>query len=410
MSDLERRERLEAEARARLNPEIASAVDNALAARDAHLSQNGSEAGSRRELLSIRWASDAVMTPPPEPEVLVAGMMRRGELAVVGAPRSFGKSSFAGNLAVLGGRGEGFLCGALQIARPFSTLICQGEIDEWESSRRWRLLTGEGRPPQGAAESFDRWRIRTVRKRTSNSGGEGGDRWSESDEWIEATLDGRLELTLAEYGFDALVIDPWAVFYSGAENSNDEVEAALDKLRDLAMRRAVAILILHHLGKSNEARDPEDLWRGASRLADWASTRVTMLPHYTEKQAEAQGMTRQQARRYVDVKFLRRSTQTDDFSMVFDPETGWWSRWAAPAEAAEARRIHLDVPDVVDALRASGGSWRSKKQAAEELGIAQETAGKLLGTAVRTGAIETTAGARGATIYCLPGAHLGDEP
>jgi hypothetical protein len=410
MTDLERRERLEAEARARLNPEIAGAVDNALAARDEFLSQNGSEAaGPRRELLRIRWASDAVTAPPPEPEVLVVGMMRRGELAVVGAPRSFGKSSFAGNLAVLGGRGEGFLCGALQIVRPFRTLICQGEIDEWESSRRWCLLTGEGRPPEGAAESFDRWRIRTVRKRTANSGGEGGDRWTESDEWVDAILDGRLELTLAEYAFDCLVVDPWAVYYSGAENSNDEVEAALDKLRDLAMRRAVAILILHHLGKSNEARDPEDLWRGASRLADWASTRITMLPHYTDRQAEAQGMTRQQARRYVDVKFLRRSTQTDDFSMVFDPSTGWWSRWAAPAEIADARRVHLDVPDVVDALRASGGSWRSQNAAADALGLARDTAAKLLASAIRAGAIESAPGERRATIYRLPGAHLGDE-
>ena len=105
----------------------------------------------------------------------------------------------------------------------------------------------------------------------------------------------RLEETIAEHRFDLLVIDPWAVYFAGSENSNDETEAALDKFRDLAMRYGLAVLILHHLGKATDARDPEDLSRGASRLADWASTRVTLLPHWTDAAAERQGMTRQQA-------------------------------------------------------------------------------------------------------------------
>ena len=95
--------------------------------------------------------------------------------------------------------------------------------------------------------------------------------------------------------------------------------------------------------------------------------------------------------------------------MVFDPSTGWWSRWAAPAEIADARRVHLDVPDVVDALRASGGSWRSQNAAADALGLARDTAAKLLASAIRAGAIESAPGERRATIYRLPGAHLGDE-
>jgi hypothetical protein len=360
-------------------------------------------------LLSVRWIRDAIESPPPEPPVLIDGMMREGELIALGAPRGIGKSWLAGNTAVLGASGEGFLGGALHIARPFRTLICQGEIDEWESSRRWRMLTGGSEPPEGVGESFDRWRVRTVRKRSSSSGSADDNHWAESDEWIDAILDGRLEATIEEFHFDVVVIDPWATYFSGAENSNDETEAALDKLRDLAMRRRLAVWIIHHLGKSNEAREPEDLWRGASRLADWASTRITLLPHYTEKQAAAQGMTRQQARRYVDVKFLRRSTPTDDLSMVLDGETGWWQRWMAPEQAADARRIHLDVPDLVDTLQADGGAWRSQRQAAESLGVSHATASKLLASAVRAGAIEPVPGERGATIYRLPGAHLGDE-
>ena len=93
-----------------------------------------------------------------------------------------------------------------------------------------------------------------------------------------------------------LVIDPWAVFYSGRENSNDEAELALAELRRLQLTHGLTVVVLHHFGKSESARDPEDLWRGASRLADWASTRVTLLPFYSAAQAKKIGLSRQQAR------------------------------------------------------------------------------------------------------------------
>ena len=68
----------------------------------------------------------------------------------------------------------------------------------------------------------------------------------------------------------------------------------------------VAVVIVHHIGKSNEVRDPEDLWRGASRLADCASTRVTLLPHFrSKKDADDQDLNPVQARRYADELFLR---------------------------------------------------------------------------------------------------------
>ncbi|MDA8297423.1 MAG: AAA family ATPase [Actinomycetota bacterium] len=365
-------------------------------------------ATGRESALAVRWLTTALTEPLPPRDDIVEGMLAPGELVVLGAPRAIGKSWLAKNAAVLVGRGEGYLGGALRVARSARVLVCHGEIDAWEAARRWRMLTGGDGAPDNVAETFDRWRLRTVRKRSSSGGSDDSSRWSESDEWVDAHLDGRLEETIAEHKFEVLIIDPWAVFYSGSENSNDEVEAGLDKLRDLALRYGVAVWILHHLGKATDAREPEDLWRGASRLADWASTRITLLPHYSERQAEQQGMTRQQARRYVDVRFLRRSTPTDDFSMRLDAETGWWERWKAPEAVADGRRVHLDIPDVIDACRASGGAWKSQRAAADALGVAATTAGKLLSSAVRCGALEAASGERGATIYRLPGNQLED--
>lgn len=350
--------------------------------------------------LSIRWVADAMADPPPEPSVLIDGLLRAGEMSVVGALRALGKSWFAYNLAILLGRGEGLFCGQLPVRRRARVLIAQGELDEWGSWQRWQRLCGTDGPPPGVAESFDRWRIRVLRKRASGRSDSGGG-WA--DEWMEASIDGQLEDAIVTHGFDVLIIDPWRVYFAGAENSNDEVEAGLERLRSLARQTGVAVVILHHLGKNTETREPEDLWRGASRLADWASTRVTMLPHYTEHQAREQGMTRQQARRYVDLRFLRRSEPTDDFSIVWNPETGWWERWASPIEAADSRRVNLNPADVAQVCRDSGGDWPSIVAAADALDVSQGTARKLLAGAVRHGLLEPYKGARGATGHRLPG-------
>lgn len=362
----------------------------------------GDDDGDR---LAVRWVSDALLHPPPEREVFVEGMLADGELCVVGAPRAIGKSWFGMNLAAMLDSGTGMFLGQLPVRAPASTLYCQGEIDETESSRRWQMLTG-GAPPASVAETFTRWRVRTVKRRSSSSGGDTDGRWSTGEEWVDATLDGRLEATIGAHQFRVLVLDPWACYFAGNENSNDETEAALDKLRDLAIRYKLAIVILHHVGKASDGREPEDLWRGASRLADWASTRITLLPHYTERQAADQGMTRQQARRYADVKFLRRSAPTDDFAVHLDPATGWWERWHPAEELAGERRTHLDVADLVAAIRSAGGSWSSTSAAATGLGVADSTARHLLAAAARQGAIETYPGPRGAKGWRVPGQHL----
>lgn len=94
---------------------------------------------------------------------------------------------------------------------------------------------------------------------------------------------------------------------------------------------------------------------------------MTLRQHYTAKQAKDQGMTREQARRYVDVLFLRRSTPTPDFSMVLDPETCWWSCWVSSPEE-NSQKIKLSVKDIVDACRRAGGlgrpTWRQRQLSA----------------------------------------------
>jgi len=78
--------------------------------------------------------------------------------------------------------------------------------------------------------------------------------------------------------------------------------------------------------------DPEDAWRGASRLAAWADTRITLVPHYTPKQAQNLGHDRLEARRYLDVRFLTRGAPIDDFSLHRRDDL-WLERWEDPTPA-----------------------------------------------------------------------------
>ena len=216
-------------------------------------SSNGS--APPREQLKVRWVTDAIAHPPPKPDVLIEGLLDAGELTVIGAGRGIGKSWLVLNIATLLGRGVGLLFGHLPVKKACKVLIVQGENSDYESWRRWRVLNGSD-APEGVAETFDRIRVRTTRKRstTSSSSSIDGQQSSDTTEWVQAELDERLEAAIVEHGFEVVVIDPWAVFYCGNENSNDEVEEALEKLKDLSMRLGVAIIIVHHFGKSLDVR------------------------------------------------------------------------------------------------------------------------------------------------------------
>lgn len=337
--------------------------------------------------LRLRSVTDAVASPPPEPAVLVEGILRAGELMAMASLRALGKSWWAMQLSLLLAQGQGSFMGTLAIWRPARVLYCQGELDEWGSASRWAMLSHELMmgPPAGVAETFDQWRIRAVTRRRSLAIAGG----TELVEFADAELDERLEATIVAGGYDVVILDPWAVYFGGKENDNDQTEAALAKLRDISLRHGTAFVILHHVGKSTDVREPEDLWRGASRLPDWASTRITLLPHYTEAQRMDQGMTRAQARRFADVEVLRRNGRPlDPFSIAFDPDSGWWEKWNDNAvERAVANRVRMAPVDVAKACWESGG-WSSLRAAARGLGCAPNTAEKLLAETMRAGLIQ----------------------
>lgn len=351
------------------------------------------------ELLDVHWVHETLEEPPPPDDDLIAGVLARGEITGIGANRNIGKSMLVMNMSILGARGAGMFLGAHPIRERFTTLLAHGETNRKGARRRWHYLTGSYQPDEGIGETFDPWRLRVVERRTTtlHAGG------STSDRSYDVAIDGRLEHTIGAHGIDVLVIDPWRVFYAGNENDSDQVEAALEKLRHLAVTMNIAVVIVHHLrgGTDGDATDPEDAWRGSTRLPDAVDTRITLLPHYTRKQAKDQGMTRKQSRRYQDVYFLRRGGPApDDISIAWNPQTGWWERWRTAQEigaelGGRPPAAHYNPIDLVDVLREIGGSWPSIRKAADDLGLSSAGATTLLERAVAAGHIQEYDAGRG---------------
>jgi hypothetical protein len=160
------------------------------------------------------------------------------------------------------------------------------------------------------------------------------------------------------------------------------------------MRNNVAFIIFHHLGKARDYAEPEDMWRGASRLADWAANRVTIVRHYTDKKAAELGLERRDARRYADLKFLRRGAPIDDFSVHLDPD-GWWREWTP--DQAEGVGDTYDQK-LLKALHIHG-IFRSSKDAGEKAGMSPNTANKHLEILLANGLVRREIGARGTHVW-----------
>jgi hypothetical protein len=114
------------------------------------------------------------------------------------------------------------------------------------------------------------------------------------------------------------------------------------------------------------------MWRGASRLADWAANRVTIVRHYSDKKAAEQGLERRDARRYADLKFLRRGAPIDDFSVHLDTD-GWWRQWTPARGDDDGVGGTTDAALLDELSRQPDQTFHSTKDAARLTAFAEGT-------------------------------------
>lgn len=276
---------------------------------------------------AVRWVDTYPVDPPPPPEPLITGLLDRGEWTAVAAERGIGKSWAALGLAsalATPDRGE-----FLELPAPTRerVLILHGELTETASAARWMLATA-GRPPAGVAEAFIAGTdvgIDVARVRSPTAGGGFVDRTA-------GVATPSLRALVAEVSPSVLIVDPWVVLSRGAEESNAATEAALSALAEITA--GITVILIHHVGKGSDHREPEDSWRGASRLADWAANRITIQRHYrTEREWEAAGLNRLDARRFVRISILRRGAPPPEGEIHARLDRmGRWVRWTPPSD------------------------------------------------------------------------------
>lgn len=348
----------------------------------------------------IFWADDDT-NEPPEVDHLVTNLVSRGDLTVIGAPRALGKTWATMQLADICTRGDGRMFGAEQLTAtaPATVVYLQGELGRRGSFDRWRLATG-GNPPH-VAEVFERLQVKVTSTRVTSV----EDGMTLADEYQRAIVDHRLEPLLEAVEADLLIIDPWATYYSGDENSNDQTEAAIDALTQMIRRVGCAGWIVHHITNKTthgNGAEPEDLWRGASRLADAVATRVTMLPHYSPARVKELGLDRFEARRFADVHIMQRNgppipvlhTQRQGFT---------WEAWEGDDEESKVGRPEaIHDRDVTRALNALGGAANISRIAGW-LDVSRPTVVRRMDRLMALGVVTEQAGERGSKLFVLTG-------
>lgn len=300
--------------------------------------------------LEVAWA-DEVADDPPEPlDWVVNDLVAVGELTVLGAPRAMGKTWAGMGIAAVIVEGDGKVMGHFDVLDGGPVLYLQGELTIHSSAQRWRLLRPQGVPRVG--EVFDVPRLRVHEREVRGQWEE--ERWT--DRSTVASIDPRLEPTLEANGVRVLIVDPWATFFAGNENSNDEVEQGVSALVSMARRVGCAVFVVHHISaKTQHAKlaEPEDLWRGATRLADAAATRITLLPHYTTTEAAKEGLDRFEARRYGDLHVLNRNGPSPGVLHV--QRHGYeWVDWTPESHQVEVESNELTLKKLARIIEGLG--------------------------------------------------------
>ncbi len=340
---------------------------------------------SKPKLLRVRDVATWMNNPPPVIKPLVSDLILPGDRVIIGAPRGFQKSHLVMGLALQFAFGDGLVFGRFRVEHAARVLFSHGELtDDRTTWERWQKLLADGELPPGMLlETFDPWKIRLTRKRRYEDDG--------SVDWQEARVDDAVKRTMETYEPEVFIPDPWITFDTANENDSAEREATLGKMAELQARYGITLITPHHLRKDRNAADPEDLWRGSSRLADWASVRITMLPN------PPKGVEGIEARRYAQVHFLlRRQPTPEPIDVKFNYETLQWEPWTPPGGGKHD--VKTDADNVLAKAR-EVGRFKSTSQAAELCGVSRDTVAKVLNELVQQGKMTVEDGERNAKVW-----------
>lgn len=373
-----------------------------------------------RQPLAVTPVHVLLAHPPERRPILLDGLLRQGELMVVVAEASVGKSWWCMQMALHLAEGHGEFLG-FGIRRECRVLYAHQEMDAEGAYDRWRILIGEdGTIPPRIDDCYDQITLGVIEEQLQ----EGPRR---TRRLIPAGYE-ELEARIAADRPDVCFIDTWGAVYDANENDKQATNAVAKQLARIAATYGCAIVVVHHyrkLGTSDAGRgDPFEAARGSSRLIDAAHTRLVISPHYTAKAAKERGLDEESARQFAEVRVRRRvGRKPAPFHMRFDPGTCRWDLWEpeddepiqGDAKAKLPSAIESDrwvrVDRVIDVARAMGGVIPSVNAFMAEVnkGITSkqhawgyDKCGRALRDAAAAGAVECQTGDRTAKSWRLP--------
>ena len=184
--------------------------------------------------------ADRVRTGFPSLDNLLGGGLRRGDVSVLGGDVGVGKSALALAIALraaAAGHAAAFLSGEMTAGRTVERVLAlQGRV-RVDDLRRGALDDGTHAAVAAAGLALR-------------------DRAPVLDELPDAGVSGVSDFLVEHLGLELVVIDPLQYLVVGGRSLDDELAAVSRALKELALRRAVSVLVVSHLGRS--VRDRND--------------------------------------------------------------------------------------------------------------------------------------------------------
>ncbi|MFN3612618.1 AAA family ATPase, partial [Tepidimonas sp.] len=243
----------------------------------------GGSFGNARSLASI----------PPRPW-LIKRLLMRGQITLMPAAGSSGKSSLALTIAAHGAVGKGF--GPYEIAAPFKSVVYNAEDDLDEQSRRLYAICQEykldfERVKEGVLLLSSDDLLLTVAYSSGNQ-------VVTYDQHVQAIVN-----LASDPDVGLLVLDPLVEIHNCDEQDNGEMRQVMGVLRRITKDANVAGLIPHHTNKQsgsfgqNRAGNP-DTARGAGAIINSARIAVTLF-NASDEDRRVYGITEDEKHLYA---------------------------------------------------------------------------------------------------------------
>lgn len=299
-------------------------------------------------------------TIPPRPWV-VPGYLMRGSVSVLSGQGAGGKSSLVVGWTVALATGEAI--GEFAPPAPCIAVNYNVEDDQQEQLRRYSAgLMAVRKAPTDIAGRVIRCGPRTIGTLFQRDPASGRVMATEA---MDA-----LETLCMETQADVLICDPLAELHNAEENDNTAMRAIIAAFRGLAARLGIAVMILHHDRKGNNAPGDMDRMRGASAITGAVRVMLT-LTTMSQEEADKFGIPPEDRRRHFRIDGAK-----SNYAIATDAE--WWR--LAPYEIGNREAVAACLPwdppstfdgvsmaacvAVLDAIRK--GKWGCDVKAADE--------------------------------------------